>query len=169
MKEMVILLLGLNNKHRYQGLYDKKWAETWENVLSEIRVQRRFKSSCASAETDQSSLSAWKKRCIHGYPKCAQRRFWSDCAYAQDGLNLLWAHKSEGRFSDVVAHMDRYLTQNITEDNDNIYPHYIHTFHIHRWNKFVITCRSALDMFFFGKMTTFALISFNYHKEQTAL
>ena len=44
-----------------------------------------------------------EKLCILGYLKCAQRRFWSDCANAQADLNLRWAHMPEGPFSDVTA------------------------------------------------------------------
>ena len=33
-----------------------------------------------------------KTICILGYPKCAQLRFWSDCANAQADLNLRGAH-----------------------------------------------------------------------------
>ena len=33
-----------------------------------------------------------KKLSILGCPKCAQWRFWSDCANAQSDLNLHWAH-----------------------------------------------------------------------------
>ena len=36
--------------------------------------------------------------CILSYPKCAQWRFWSDCANAQADLNLQWAYISEGTF-----------------------------------------------------------------------
>ena len=32
------------------------------------------------------------KRCSLGYPKCAQWRFWSDCANAQADLNLCLVH-----------------------------------------------------------------------------
>ena len=39
-----------------------------------------------------------KKLCITGYPKCAQGRFWSDCANAQAGPNLCWAHVRKVRF-----------------------------------------------------------------------
>ena len=46
-----------------------------------------------------------KKLCILVYPNCAQWRCWSDCANAQADLNLRWAHRSEGTFSDVAAHM----------------------------------------------------------------
>ena len=45
-----------------------------------------------------------KNHCILGYPKCAQRRFWSGCANAQADLNLRWAHMYKGRFFDVPAH-----------------------------------------------------------------
>ena len=44
-----------------------------------------------------------KKLCILGYPKYAQRRFWSACANAQSDLNLRWALISEGTFSDVAT------------------------------------------------------------------
>ena len=45
-----------------------------------------------------------KKLCILGYPKCAQWRFWSDCANAQADPTLCWAHMSEGTCSDIAAH-----------------------------------------------------------------
>ena len=41
-----------------------------------------------------------KTFCILGYAKCAQWRFWSDCANAQADLNLCWA-----QLSDVEAHL----------------------------------------------------------------
>ena len=41
--------------------------------------------------------------CILGYPKCAQRRFWSDCTFAQSDQNLRWAHIPESTFSDVTV------------------------------------------------------------------
>ena len=44
------------------------------------------------------------KLCILGNPKCAQWRFWSDCANAQADLNLCWASMSEITLSVVVAH-----------------------------------------------------------------
>ena len=44
-----------------------------------------------------------KKRCILGFPKCAQWRFWSDCANAQSDLNLHWTHMTEGTISDFAA------------------------------------------------------------------
>ena len=40
---------------------------------------------------------------IHGYPKCAKWRFWSDCANAQADLNLCWAYISEGTFPKVTV------------------------------------------------------------------
>ena len=43
-----------------------------------------------------------KKLFILGYPKCAQRRFWSDCANAQADLILGWTHISERTFSDIA-------------------------------------------------------------------
>ena len=44
-----------------------------------------------------------KKLCILGYPKCTQRRFWSDCINAQADINLHWAQMSDGMFSDLAA------------------------------------------------------------------
>ena len=78
------------------------------------RIQKRtfvhvhpteLKSACASAQSDQSIDCPHKKLCILGYQKGAQWRFWSDCANAQADLNLLWAHMSEGMFSDYVDHL----------------------------------------------------------------
>ena len=50
-----------------------------------------------------------KKLCILSYLKCAQCRFWSDCANVQADLNLRWSHLSEGTFSHVDTHMLCYL------------------------------------------------------------
>ena len=46
-----------------------------------------------------------KKLCILGYPKCAQWRFWSDCANAQAHLKLRLAHMSKGTSSHVAIHL----------------------------------------------------------------
>ena len=46
-----------------------------------------------------------QKHCILGYPKCAQWRFWSDCANAQSDLNLRWANISGCTFSKVPPHI----------------------------------------------------------------
>ena len=37
------------------------WAATWQNQQNGIFVQRRLRSAWASAQSDQSSLSAWRK------------------------------------------------------------------------------------------------------------
>ena len=44
-------------------------AVTWENVHSGICVQRRLRSACASAQSDQSLLVLRKTLCILGFPK----------------------------------------------------------------------------------------------------
>ena len=44
-----------------------------------------------------------QKLCILDDPKCAQKRFWSDCTNAQGDLNLRWAHMPEGVWSDVAT------------------------------------------------------------------
>ena len=38
----------------------KKRASTWANVPSDMCAQRRLESACSSAQSDQSSLSAWR-------------------------------------------------------------------------------------------------------------
>ena len=47
------------------------------------------------------------------FPKCAQWRFWSDCANAQADLKLRLAHTSEYTFSDVVAHLFTRPAENV--------------------------------------------------------
>ena len=39
----------------------QKWASSWENQQNELCAQRRLRSAWASAQSDQSSLSAWRK------------------------------------------------------------------------------------------------------------
>ena len=92
------------------------WAETWGNIPSNMCDQWMLKLTWALAQsvwsTDQTDCANaqavhMKNVCILDYPKCAQGRFWSDCADAQSDLNLRWAQMSEGTFSDVSAHVYR--------------------------------------------------------------
>ena len=55
-------------------------------------AQRRLRSAWASAQSDQSSLSAWRKLGSLSHRLSAQRRLWSDWADAQADLSLRWAH-----------------------------------------------------------------------------
>ena len=90
------------------------WAASWQNQQNGMCAQRRLRS----AQSDQSSLSAWRKlgsfasipnsKLIHfsvyiitynymrcntiSYPLNAQRRLWSVWADAQTDLSLGWAH-----------------------------------------------------------------------------
>ena len=75
---------------------NRKWATTWENVPSESCAHWRFKLTWAL--------------CIPGNPKCAQWRFWSDCANAQADLNLHLACMSECTSADVAARI--YIKRN---------------------------------------------------------
>ena len=72
---------------------------------SDMCSQWRLKSVCASAQSDQSSLSAWTNFAPLAIQKCVERRFWSDCTNAQADLKLRWAHMSEGTFFDVRAYV----------------------------------------------------------------
>ena len=65
------------------------WAATWESVPSASCVQRRLVIVF---------IVHIKKLSIIDYPKCAQWRFWLDCAFAQSDQNLHWAHMSEGTY-----------------------------------------------------------------------
>ena len=69
------------------------------------------------------------KLCMLSYPKCALRRFWSDCANAQADLNLRGAHTSKKKkkktFSDLVVTQDtgiihyKWLLNQFTETSMN--------------------------------------------------
>ena len=45
------------------------------------------------------------KLCTLGYPKCAQGRFWWDCADAQADLSFRRAHMFESTFSEAASHI----------------------------------------------------------------
>ena len=51
-------------------------------------------------------VARMKKLYMFDNPKCAQWRFWSDCANAKADLNLLWAIMFEDTFSDLMAKMN---------------------------------------------------------------
>ena len=72
------------------------WASAWENVPSYMCNKPAHLGSLIRVFHVR-----MQKFCILGCPKCAQGRFWSDCANAQADLNLRWAHTCEGTFPDV--------------------------------------------------------------------
>ena len=47
-------------------------ADTWENRPSDMCAQRRLKSACASAQSDQSLRYPHEDTLYSGYPKCTQ-------------------------------------------------------------------------------------------------
>ena len=57
------------------GLMDM-WAASWQNQQNGMRAQRRLKPAWASAQSDQSSLSAWRKLGFLA-TNWAQQRLWS--------------------------------------------------------------------------------------------
>ena len=92
-----------------------KSAAMWENVPSDMYTLRRLgqpthSHSLISLFTGRifiASLRFPHEEILHPWlSKCAQWRFWSDCANAQADLNFLWAHISESTFSDVAAQID---------------------------------------------------------------
>ena len=65
--------------------------------------QRGLRSAWASAKSDQSSLSAWRKLgSLATYWE--HSKDWSDWVDAQADLSLCWAHMPFGRFCHVLVH-----------------------------------------------------------------
>ena len=64
------------------------WTAMRENVPSDRCAQRRLISACASAQPDN-SLRCSHLETLHPWlSKCAQWRFWPDCANARANLNF---------------------------------------------------------------------------------
>ena len=87
-KMLITLPIGIfhvkQNRMRHDMTKPTKW----------LHARRRLRSAWASAQSDQSSLSACRKLRVLSYPLSAQRRLWSDWADAQaDLLSLRWAHR----------------------------------------------------------------------------
>ena len=76
-----------------QEVYEKDATSEWFAPKTQISLRIRSLFSVFVIHI--------KKVCILGYPKCAQWRFWSDCANEQADLNLCWAHMSDGTIPDV--------------------------------------------------------------------
>ena len=65
------------------------------NAFRHVRPAKTQIGLRICAVQSESSLSAWSNFGIIGYPKCAQWRFWSDCANVQADMNLRCAHLSD--------------------------------------------------------------------------
>ena len=68
-----------------------KWAASWQNQQNGMCAQRRLRSAWPSAQSDQSSLSTWRKlgslatHWVHSEDS-------DQPGHAQADLNLHWAH-----------------------------------------------------------------------------
>ena len=121
LQDQVLLYVGnefLDQIVRIHRLNSGIFELVWHNVLfllSSNKLQHEKTFIQTGAPNEDSNLHAhscnlirvfvvhMKNCCIPGYPKCAQGRFWSDCANAQADLNLRWAHMSKGTFTDDAA------------------------------------------------------------------
>ena len=90
------------------------WSVTMKNDMLEpphdktnkmTCAQRRLRSIWASAQSHQSSLSAWRSIGPLNYQLSAQWRLWSDWADAQADLSLRWAHMSFCWFRRAAAQL----------------------------------------------------------------
>ena len=68
-----------------------KWAISWQNQQNGMCTQWRLRSARSSAQSDQSSLSAWRKFGFLSYPLSTSED-WSDWAESQADLSSLGAH-----------------------------------------------------------------------------
>ena len=72
------------------------WAALWQNQQNCLCAQQILRSACMGihAVWSESSLSTWRKlgSLASSYPLDAERRLWSDRAFAQTDLSLGWAH-----------------------------------------------------------------------------
>ena len=79
------------------------WAGPWENVSYVICEQRRRRSACASAQSDQRLCFLCLDSIISRYSIAEISRLAS--VAAQAGLCLIWLETSEDTFCRVVAHI----------------------------------------------------------------
>ena len=82
------------------NLWIDKWAASRQNQQNNRCAQRRRRSAGAFAQSDQSSLSTWRK-----LGSSAQQRLWSDWAHAQADLSFRWAHMPFSWFCHEAAHL----------------------------------------------------------------
>ena len=81
-----------------------KWASTWQNLQNGMCAQGRLRSTWASAQSDQSLLSTWRKlgslatHCVHS-------KDWSDWVDAHTDLSLRWVHMPFCKFCHALAQM----------------------------------------------------------------
>ena len=80
------------------------WASAWQNLQNGMCAQRRLRSVWASAQSDQSSLSAWRKLgSLATY--WAHNEDWSAWADAQADLSICWTHMPFCRFCHALTHI----------------------------------------------------------------
>ena len=91
-------------------------AASWQNQQNGMWAQERLRS----AQSDQSSLSTWRKFWVRSYPLSAQQRLWSDWADAQADLNLRVVHMPFCWFCNEAAHMVKPNCSNFRIITSNI-------------------------------------------------
>ena len=73
-------------------LWDHIRAAARQNQQNNLCAQRRLRSACTSAQSDQSLRCPHEEELGPWLPTQRQWRLWSDCAAAQAELSLIWAH-----------------------------------------------------------------------------
>ena len=107
--------------HRRTHLtYDPQWEKTYLLACAPNEGSNQLSRPHGVVTT---FVFRMKNLCKLGYPKCAQRRFWSDCANAQSDQNLRWAYMLAGTFPDVSAHIcvNLMITDGDTMLSANLY------------------------------------------------
>ena len=89
------------------------WVTMWETYLLTCAPNDYSNQPVRPRSLIRVFVVYMKKLCSLCSLKCAQWRFWSDCATAQSDLNLRWAHLSEGTFSDVVAFCRQHSSREV--------------------------------------------------------
>ena len=89
----------------YLYIFNRIWATPRENVYSNMRNTRRFRSSCACAKYHPGLCSPFIHSVLSKEYVSEQWRPWSDCAFAQSDLGLRSPHMPEDKFSQGAANL----------------------------------------------------------------
>ena len=96
---LLVLSWGGSNQTADQR---NRWAVAWQNQETDVCTHRRLRPAWAFAQSDQSSLSAWRSIGTFGYPSSAQRRLIS-LVRCPGWSCLRWVHRSFCWFCYAVA------------------------------------------------------------------
>ena len=96
-------------KTAMKGSENHIWAATWQNQQNDMCAQRRLRSAWASAQSDQSSLIAWRKPGLLATHWAHSEASDQTGRFCRAVAHFIITHKTEQRYTEMPSKHSLYI------------------------------------------------------------